>query len=131
MTQRRLRSDDPRGAEIAALRAQGSRLRVAAERLGLSPSRVHQLLLETPLTDAQAAAVERFPGFPRELAAALDARYPDATALAAASAVCSVEGAANPIRHPAIARLQSSMITVSHGLAARSASSRTHTSSWV
>jgi transcriptional regulator with XRE-family HTH domain len=70
---------------IAALRAEGLTFREIAERLGVSPATVQQAAGSAPLTPAQAAALDRFPGFWRDLAASLDARYPDAAALAAAT----------------------------------------------
>jgi transposase len=85
MDEGRPRSDDARRAEIAALRAQGLTLREIADLLGVSPAWIAEFVGRSPLTEAQAAARRRFPGFPRDLAAALAARFPDEAALRAAT----------------------------------------------
>jgi DNA-binding XRE family transcriptional regulator len=78
-------ANERRRPAIAALRAEGLTFREIGERLGLAQATVQQAAGSAPLTPAQAAAVRRFPGFQRDLAALLDARYPDAAALAAAT----------------------------------------------
>ncbi len=78
--------DEPaaRAAEIRALRADGWTIQAIAARLGVSRSRVYQILGADRATEDERAARARFPMCRPALALRLARRFPDAAAVCAA-----------------------------------------------
>ncbi len=73
-----------RAAEIRALRAQGQSVRAIADQLGVSRSRLYQILAADRATTDERAVHARFPMLTFELAARLAPRFLDAAAVCAA-----------------------------------------------
>lgn len=73
-----------RAAAIRTLQTQGLTVPAIARRLGVSRSRIYQVLAAEPMTAAERAACERFEMLPADLAARLASRFRDADAVCAA-----------------------------------------------
>lgn len=73
-----------RAAEIRALRADGWTIPVIADRLGVSRSRLYQILAADRAAEDERLARTRFPMCPAELAVRLAQRFPTAEAVCAA-----------------------------------------------
>jgi len=74
-----------RAAEITSLRAQGLTAPAIAERLGVSRSRIYQIMAAELVTAEDRAVWTRFAMLPSDLAARLAHRFHDAAAVCAAS----------------------------------------------